>query len=294
MDYSEFIRARQAAYRAFLANRPPLPPTILGARDGGIPAASNIPPGSTFFEQTVVTSAGVLNIQQPGSSLIGRLNDTETKSIVRVYDLPGTIAYSQTQLEVGDATAILRSGFEKLFNATELSMAAFAIEGSPRLQIYGLKTHPNASEYVIEANGTGTSADWSDKTSALVYQDVVKFLNFAESQSRPFPITNVLLGGDVSAHLQGTVYSADGTLFLSQVINNNMATRLNPPRVTTIPELSGMIAFSNSLVRFELVEDFQPFEHSMEGAQLVLGAGVTIAGIFMDTVGAITYADVTI
>lgn len=292
MDYNEFIRARASAFNAFLRNRPALPVTILGAANGGIPVSSSVAPGSNFYEETIATSTGILNVQQPYSSLIGRLNDAVEKQTIRVYDLPGSIAYKQTELEVGNAVEILRVGFNNLFTAVEHNMARFAIQGAPELQIYGVRSHPKASEYIIENNGTGSSAAWSAKTPALIYQDVIKFLTFAENQALPYPITHLLLGGDVSTRLQGTIYSADGSLFLNQVLVNNINSRINPPRIVTIPELKGMVAFSSSRVSFELVEEFHPIEHSMEGAKFLLVAGVTVGGVSMASTGAISFATV--
>lgn len=294
MDFNQFQAARAQAYLSFLRDRPPLPKTILGAANGGIPVTFNIPPESQYFEQKVATSAGILNLMHSGASLIGVLNETVQSSIIRIYDLPGVIKYFPNELETGNPVVTLRNGFNKLFTAVDYSLGNFAINGAPELQIYGLKTHPNASEYVIPANGTGASADWSDKTPALIFQDVIKFLNFAEGLARPNPISHLYFGDDVASYIQGLIYNADGSLFTSQVINSNIQTRLNPPIIATVPGLTGMLAVASNAVRFELVREFAPIEHEMDGVQFVLAAGVRTAGVLIDSVGALSYADVTI
>lgn len=139
-----------------------------------VPVDSRAPAGSRTITWRGWTRLGLAKIVSNYSTDFPRTNLYGEEHTVKVYDLGNSYAYTipeiraaqmtNVNLDTEYATATRRSMEEKL--------EEIAFQGEADYDIQGLLNYPGSTEYVVPADGTGSSKSWFDKTPTQILRDM--------------------------------------------------------------------------------------------------------------------------
>lgn len=265
MDANEgVIFARQLEYvesRAYEVKYPTLMAREL------FPVDYSVPSGAETYTYRMYDHQGAFNLITNYSDDFRRVNVTGTETVGKIHSYGASVEYSVQDLRAAAMAGLPLQDHEvrAARRASEQKLDDIVLNGETNGNLYGIMTHPNIPSAAVP-NGAGGNPEWSTKTPAEIYADLVDIVTDMVELTKGVEAPTDIILPIAQYNLINDTRMADGTdtTILQFFLRNNQYVQ----RVRSWYKLTGagaggvdvMIAYRNDP---EVLETVIPQEFEM-------------------------------
>ncbi len=258
-----------------------------------IPISNELPPGASTYSYKIMTALGSAKIMADGAQDLPEISAFMEERIGYIRTIANKFSYTLDDME--------RAQFAGMSIDSTLAVEARSImeevadrigyTGDTTHKLLGMLNHPNVPEYTVLNDGTGSSTQWSTKTPAQIYRDLVFFARETKIQTKYVFSPDVIgLPAEQYDYIATTLYDINnGRTILEIFLENQRKSKGGVQDIIPMPYLDGlgtagadiMVSFRRvpQNVKYHVAQDFNMLRTQEHDLMYTIPCRMKIGGV---------------